>query len=221
MLCAAVFGTHDLPLFLLSGVLLNLTPGQDTMYILGRGVTGGRRAGVISALGISCGCLVHCVAAACGLSAILVASSTAYEAVKWAGAAYLIYLGVRLLLTAPSAVADGRSAAGEGDREWVIFRQAVLTNVLNPKVALFFLAFLPQFVRADAAAAGAAQRAVAFLFLGACFAFTGTCWCLVLGYAAGTMSRTMHRRRRLMRFAERAAGGLFIALGLRLAVSRR
>ena len=206
-----MLGTQNLPLFITSAVLLNLTPGQDTMYILGRGISQGRAAAVISALGISCGCIVHTLAAALGLSAVLATSAAAFQALKWAGALYLIYLGLRMLLGSQRAraVAPARPA----DR-WTIYRQAVLTNLLNPKVALFFLAFLPQFV--DPATA---HRAVPFLFLGACFIFTGTCWCLVLACASGALSNLL-RHTGAARVMDRLAGGLFVLLGLRLAIAR-
>ena len=121
-----MLGTQNLPLFIGSAVLLNLTPGQDTMYILGRGISQGRAAAVISALGISCGCIVHTMAALLGLSAVLATSSTAFLAVKWAGAIYLIYLGLRMLL---ARYADARIAPSRPADRWTIYRQAVLTNL--------------------------------------------------------------------------------------------
>src|SRR5438105_1230262 len=139
-----MLGTQHLLLFITSGLLLNLTPGQDTFYIIGRSIAQGRRAGVLSVLGITSGCVVHTLAAAFGLSAILATSVRAFLVVKFVGAAYLGYLGVRLI------VDRSRPEAGLIDlpREsgWAIYRSGVLTNVLNPKVALFFMAFLPQFV---------------------------------------------------------------------------
>jgi len=153
-----VFGTQNLALFVVSGFLLNLTPGQDTFYIVGRSLAQGRRAGVLSVFGITSGCVVHTVAAAFGLSAILATSAHAFLAVKLAGAAYLAYLGVRMLL-------DRSPASGIAElpveRSWAIYRAGVLTNVLNPKVAIFFLAFLPQFVDATSWQAGFALAAAA------------------------------------------------------------
>ncbi|MEY2529861.1 MAG: hypothetical protein QOJ05_1951, partial [Verrucomicrobiota bacterium] len=143
-----MFGIHDFALFLTTGILLNLTPGPDTVYILGRSIAQGRRAGVASALGISVGSIFHTGAAALGLSAFLATSAWAFTAVKLAGAAYLIFLGVRALLernqdlSIPAHFKQKDPAAA--------FRQGILTNVLNPKVALFFLAFLPQFIDANA-----------------------------------------------------------------------
>jgi threonine/homoserine/homoserine lactone efflux protein len=142
-----VDGIHDYGLFVFSAILLILAPGQDTLYIVTRSIGEGRRIGVASALGVSAGTVVHAIAAALGLSAIIATSATAFLVIKWVGAAYLVYLGIRaiarptVLTASPLARASGSGKA---------FRQGLLTNVLNPKVALFFLALLPQFVDADA-----------------------------------------------------------------------
>ncbi|MFN5570451.1 MAG: LysE family translocator, partial [Bradyrhizobium sp.] len=148
-----MLGIHDPLLFLLSGLVLNMTPGPDTAYIVGRSVQMGWRGGAAAALGISTGCLVHVFASAIGLSALLMASATAFAAVKWAGAAYLVYLGFTQLFARPPAAAaeaDAPAVAADASLRQV-FWQGALTNVLNPKVAMFFLAFIPQFVAADAA----------------------------------------------------------------------
>src|SRR5580765_7675454 len=138
-------GIHELWMFVLSGLLLNVTPGPDTAYIIGRSIQMGWRGGAAAAIGISCGCLVHVLGAAIGLSALLMASSTAFTVLKLAGAAYLLFTGVQMLLSRSRPLAD-MAAAGEATSLASVFWQGTLTNVLNPKVALFFLAFLPQFV---------------------------------------------------------------------------
>jgi threonine/homoserine/homoserine lactone efflux protein len=208
-----MFGTQNLALFVASGFLLNLTPGQDTLYIVGRSVAQGRRAGVLSVLGITSGCVVHTLAAAFGLSAILATSARAFLVVKFAGAAYLAYLGVCMLLERPAT--GGALADMQPESAWKIYRAGVLTNVLNPKVALFFMAFLPQFV--DAASP---SKISAFLFLGALFMCTGTAWCFVLVWCASAMSRRFRETPSAGVFLKRAAGAMFIALGARLAVSK-
>ena len=208
-----MFGTQHLLLFVVSGFLLNLTPGQDTLYIVGRSVAQGRRAGVLSVLGITSGCVVHTLAAAFGLSAILATSARAFLVVKFAGAGYLAYLGIHMLL-------EG-SATGEAftdvapERGWRIYRAGVLTNVLNPKVALFFMAFLPQFVDA-----GAPSKISAFLFLGALFMVTGTAWCFVLVWCASAMSRRFRQNPSAGVLLKRAAGAMFVGLGAKLAITR-
>jgi threonine/homoserine/homoserine lactone efflux protein len=156
-----MFGIHNYWLFIVSGLLLNITPGQDTLYIVGRSISQGRRAGVLSVLGISTGCLVHTLAAAFGLSAVLAASSEAFMAVKFIGAAYLVYLGFQMILSRASP--PRQLTTGQPARGWMIYRQGILTNVLNPKVALFFLAFLPQFIES-----GSNTKVLAFLILSYC-----------------------------------------------------
>src|SRR5687767_13279246 len=139
-----MFGTEHLTLFIVTGLLLNVTPGQDTLYIVGRSISQGRRAGLLSVLGIVSGSGVHTVAAAFGLSAILATSAQAFLVVKLAGAAYLTYLGIRMILERTPASTE--LAAFQRESGWAISRAGFLTNLLNPKVALFFMAFLPQFV---------------------------------------------------------------------------
>jgi threonine/homoserine/homoserine lactone efflux protein len=207
-----MFGTQHLALFITSGILLNLTPGQDTLYIVGRSLSQGRRAGVLSVLGIVSGCVGHACAAAFGLSAILATSARAFLIVKLAGAAYLVYLGVRMLLDRSRQLAP---ATFGRESDWAIFRAGFFTNILNPKVALFFLAFLPQFV--DPAAE---SKVMAFLFLGAVFTFNGTIWCLILAWGASAMSRRFRENPSAAVVVRRAAGALFVGLGMRLASSR-
>ena len=208
-----VFGTQHLALFVVSGILLNLTPGQDTLYIVGRSVSQGRRAGLLSVLGIMTGCVVHALAAAFGLSAILATSAQAFVVVKLAGAAYLVYLGVRMLFEHQANVEDATASTPE--RPWVVYRAGLLTNVLNPKVALFFLAFLPQFV-----APTTESRVLSFLFLGGVFIFNGTLWCLILVWGASAMSRRLRAHPSSGMFLKRAAGAVFVGLGARLAVGK-
>jgi len=208
-----MLGTQHLPLFVVSGILLNLTPGQDTLYIVGRSAAQGRRAGILSVLGIVSGSIIHTLAAAFGLSAILATSSRAFLVVKLAGACYLVYLGVRMLPDRAADVAQAAECSQDGG--WTIYRAGFLTNLLNPKVALFFMAFLPQFV--DPAAE---SRILTFLFLGGLFICTGTLWCLVLAWGASTMSRRLRENPSAGVMLKRVTGALFVGLGLRLAAGR-
>ncbi|MEN3293973.1 MAG: hypothetical protein V7642_3226 [Burkholderiales bacterium] len=209
-----LFGISDFGLFCLAVLLLNATPGPDTAYIVGRSVAQGRAAGLVSALGISLGCCVHALASALGLTAILAASATAFLVIKLAGGAYLVYLGVRMMLAkaAPEAVA---AAPGEARSLRKIFWQAVITNVLNPKVILFFLAFIPQFVRADSA-----QKTAAFLLLGVIFVAITTCWNSGTAFLAGTLARHASRNPTIKLWLERSVGAAFVALGVRLAFTK-
>ena len=205
-----MFGIQDIALFVVAGLLLNITPGPDTAYIVGRSVQLGWRGGAAAAFGIGAGCLVHIVAAAVGLSALLAASSMAFIVVKYAGAAYLCYAGLRMLLARGQAgVAEARV---EATTMRAVFWQGALTNALNPKVALFFLAFLPQFV--DAASP---NKPVAFLLLGLVFDVNGTMWNLGVAAVAARMGRAF-RTSAMAAWISRVLGGMFIFLGVRLAL---
>ena len=209
-----MLGIHDYGLFVVTGVLLNLTPGQDTFYILGRSISQGQRIGIASALGISAGSIVHTLTAAMGLSAVLATSVAAFTVVKLAGAAYLVYLGIRMLMTRTAVVvtADDSQASGI----WRAFHQGMLTNLLNPKVALFFLALMPQFIAHDSP-----NKVAAFIVLGCTFITTGTLWCLVLALGAARLRALLVNRPSVISGLSRVAGALFVVLGVRLAMSRQ
>ena len=204
---------HALLLFAGAGLLLNVTPGPDLLYILGRAVSQGRQAGVVSALGIGAGCLFHVTAAALGVSALVLAVPVAYDVVRWAGALYLVWLGVKALRSQGSSLEVQALEATSPRR---IFTQGVITNALNPKVALFFLAFLPQF--ADPSRGPLAPQ---LLLLGAIFTVDGTLVCLVFALFAARLGEWLKTRYGVTRLLDRATGGLFIALGLRLALLER
>jgi threonine/homoserine/homoserine lactone efflux protein len=210
-----MLGIHDLWLFILSGLLLNITPGPDTAYIVGRSVQMGWRGGAAAALGISAGCLAHVFAAAIGLSALLAASSAAFTAIKLLGAAYLFYIGIRMLLAHPAANDDAPTIGTDRLSLRQVFWQGALTNVLNPKVALFFLAFLPQFVAVDAP-----SKALAFIVLGFIFIFNGTIWCLGVAAFAAKAAGRLRRSSRVVLWINRLLGGVFIALGIRVAMTQ-
>ena len=209
---ADTLGIHELWLFILSGLLLNVTPGPDTAYIIGRSVQFGWRGGVAAATGISVGCLVHVFGAAIGLSALLLASSAAFTVLKWAGAAYLLFTGIQMLLSHSHPLVEMTGKSNETSLARV-FWQGALTNVLNPKVALFFLAFLPQFVVSESA-----HKTLAFLTLGLIFIFTGTLWCLVLAAFAAKAAHRLRASEGAIAWVNRALGGLFIYLGIRVAM---
>jgi threonine/homoserine/homoserine lactone efflux protein len=208
-----LLGVHDLWLFVLSAFLLNVTPGPDTLYIVGRSTAQGLRGGLLAALGIGAGALVHISAAALGLSAILAASATAFTVVKLIGAAYLLYVGVGLIRSAAESArpvaSESRALSMRG-----VFFQGFLTNVLNPKVALFFLAFLPQFVAADAP-----SKPLAFLLLGFIFDFNGTLWNLFVAWSTARLSK-LAPSASFKTWFNRCVGALFIGVGIRLALAR-
>ena len=207
-----MLGIHDLWLFVLSGLLLNVTPGPDTAYIIGRSIQLGWRGGAAAVIGICCGCLFHVFGAAIGLSALLMASAAAFVAVKWAGAAYLLFTGIQMLCSRAAPIADV-TLLGDAVPLRRVFWQGVLTNALNPKVALFFLAFLPQFVAADSP-----HKTLAFLLLGGIFIFSGTLWCLGIAAFAARAARRIRQSANVMAWISRVLGGLFVYLGIRVAM---
>lgn len=208
-----MLGIHEFWLFIISGLLLNVTPGPDTAYIVGRSVQLGWRGGAVAAFGIGAGCLVHVSAAALGLSALLAASSGAFFVVKWLGAAYLCFMGATMLLSRRRSPVDDAASRSEAISLSKVFWQGALTNVLNPKVALFFLAFLPQFVAADSP-----HKAAAFALLGLIFVFSGTLWCVGVAAFAARAARRIRRSGQALLWINRALGTLFVYLGVRVAL---
>ena len=206
---------QQLPLFVAAGLLLNITPGADMALVLRSGAASGFRAGAAAALGISAGCWVHTVAAALGVSAVLAGSPAAFMVLQWAGAAYLVWLGIGMLRSRP----PGNRPDAVPDPARVLrrlFMQGFLTNALNPKVALFFLAVVPQFIRPDPA-----HPAVACLLLGSVFVANSTLVSLALAAAAAALRQRLAGQSRWQRpglWLNRSVGALFIALGLKLAL---
>ena len=213
---------HDLPLFLTAALLVNLTPGPDMLFVAGSSAVHGRRAGVWAALGVGAGCLLHVALAAVGLSALLAASATAFTLVKWVGAAYLVWVGLSMMRTrrrvdesADHRAPDAKPVQGPSR----VFWQGAWTNALNPKVALFFLAFLPQFI-----VPGAPHQALSFLALGLVFTVGGVAVNIVVALLTHRVRQGLSGRRGSARFGvwlQRAAGALFVGLGLKLAFSAR
>ena len=208
-----LLGIENLPVFIIAALIFNLTPGQDTIYIIGRSVAQGKKAGIISVLGISSGSLIHTLAAAFGLSAILATSAQAFQIVKYAGAIYLIYLGLRLILE-KHTIRRKKNQKTVSQKFTRIYRQAVLTNLLNPKVAVFFLAFLPQFIKTDSP-----HKLLSFIFLGGLFIFTGTLWCLIVAIFSAKFSEMFRIKPRALIVNRKITGLVFILLGLNLARS--
>ena len=207
--------TAHLIAFIVAGWLLNLTPGPDVLYIVSNALCSGVRAGIVAGLGITAGCFVHIVAAAVGVGTLLAASTEAFTALKYLGAGYLLYLGARMLFAKPSrAVATDDPTDVDAPRGLkAIFMGGFWTNLLNPKVALFFLAFVPQFI-----APGTDNKVLAFVLLGLLFNLNAipvnTGWAVAAGWLArrGTV-------RQWMRVLDRVAGAMFIGFGIKLALS--
>ncbi|KVF32370.1 LysE family translocator [Burkholderia vietnamiensis] len=213
-----MFGITHFGFFVLAVFLLNITPGPDTAYIVGRSIAQGRGAGLMSALGISAGACVHTLACAFGLTALLAASAAAFTAIKLAGAAYLIYLGVRMIIAkqdgAPAPAAAAQPIAAKPLRQ--LFMQGFWTNVLNPKVVLFFVSFFPQFV-----SAGSPHKALAFLALGSVFVVMSTVWSCIVVWIAGGVTQRFSGKSGVKKWLDRTVGSAFVGLGLRLAAAQR
>lgn len=211
---------ESLLLFAAAGVLLNLTPGPDVLYIVSHALRSGARAGMVAALGITAGCFVHIFAAAVGVSALMAASATAFTVLKWAGAAYLVYVGVRMLLASPESAI--KLEAAQEDSTWAtarfdyktVFLRGFWTNTLNPKVALFFLAFVPQFI-----APTVENKPLAFLLLGLLFNFNGLWVNLGWAQAAAWLAGRAGVVRKSMLWLDRIAGAMFVGFGIKLALT--
>ena len=202
--------SHALALFMAAGLALNLTPGPDMLYVAARAAAEGRAAGVASTLGIATGTLVHIALVAFGLTALLAAVPVAYTAVRLAGAAYLVYLGVRTLLRPGGLTERALTPASR----WAVFRQGVVTNVLNPKVALFFLAFLPQFVDPSGVAAYIQISA-----LGAVFVVIALSTDSLYALLSGTAAAWIRGRSGVQKARRYVSGGIYIALGVATAAT--
>ncbi len=211
-----MFGIDNFLVFLGAGIVLNLYPGPDTLYIIGRSMSQGRAAGIAAALGIGAGSIVHTLLGAFGLSAMLVTSATAFVVLKYAGCAYLVYQGARLLFVTEKVAHHAAAIAGCRPRDGLlqVFRQGAVTNILNPKVALFFLALLPQFISFSSP-----NKPLSFIVLGAIFVITGTIWCLTVAVFSAALSRRLRRSGPLSRLLRRANGVLLLVLGLHLATA--
>lgn len=213
-----MLGTQDLIQFIIAGILLNIAPGPDSILIMTRSATQGWRAGSAAALGIGAGTLVHIMAAALGLSALLATSATAFTIVKLAGAAYLLYVGVSMLLSRAKSAAQNQ--AGNASQPMLshrkIFMQGFLTNVLNPKVAIFFLAFVPQFIAADAS-----NKPLALIVLGCIFNFNGMLWCHFLAVSTAFARQRMRVNQAITLWLNRFIGLMFVSFGIKLALSNK
>ncbi len=210
----ASFGIENYLGFLASAIVLNLTPGIDTIYILTRSISLGKSAGLVSVAGIMSGCVVHVLCAAFGLSLILSTSALVFSLIKWAGAGYLIYLGIRTIFSKQSSL-DMLLISNPSRDLFKIYKQGVLTNVLNPKVGLFFLSFLPQFINPHQT-----YGVIPFLILGATFLVTGTLWCLFLTLAAALMTDALRRHPKAGTLLQKLSGLIFIGFGLKLAYDK-
>jgi RhtB (resistance to homoserine/threonine) family protein len=212
-----MFGIHDLALFIISGFLLNVMPGPDSLLIMSKSASQGWRAGSVASLGIGSGVFVHVFAAALGLSAILASSATAFTVVKYVGAAYLVYIGITALRQKSSVDSEANNSVNSLPHTMKsIFWQGFLSNALNPKVALFFLAFVPQFINHDSP-----EKALAFIVLGAIFNVNSMLWCHFLAISTAFASKRLKISKSMSVWLNKTIGVLFISLGMKLALAAK
>ncbi len=207
-----MFGIVNYEIFLFAGIILNITPGSDSIYILSRSISQGRQAGIYSVLGISSGCAVHTLLAALGLSVILSQSTVAFTLLKVTGALYLAYLGITTLFNKTDPFVSPQDIMTNQS----IYLQGLLTNILNPKVTLFFLSFLPQFIDPHNS-----YGIIPFLLLGITFLTTGTLWCLCLVFFSSTVTVFLRQNSKTRTIINKFCGGIYVLLGLKLLAAER
>ena len=213
-----MFGIENYWGFIAAGILLNIIPGSDSMYIITRSISQGQKAGIYSVLGIISGILIHTLLAALGLSVLLANSPTAFTLVKYIGASYLCYLGFKMLTSKQDALLTASLTENRLTKVLdyqKIYKQGMLTNTLNPKVALFFLAFFPQFVDPSYA-----HSTLSFLILGLTFAMTSVIWCLCLALLASRFSQKLRENPTIESVLNKISGVVFIGLGIKLFTER-
>jgi threonine/homoserine/homoserine lactone efflux protein len=209
-----MLGIHDLSLFIISGLLLNMAPGPDSLLIVSRSAAQGWRSGSAAALGIGTGTLVHIFTAALGLSTILATSAMAFTVVKYIGAAYLLYMGCKLVFSRAAAPTINKPVKELAYK--AVFLQGFFCNLLNPKVAVFFLAFVPQFISNDSP-----SKALAFILLGCIFNANGMLWCHFLAISSAKISHRIQISRTFAGWLNKAIGAVFISFGIKLALFSR
>jgi RhtB (resistance to homoserine/threonine) family protein len=202
-------------LYTTGALAIIVSPGPDFLYVITRGIAQGRKAGIFSALGISIGLMVHTALAAVGLSALLQTSGLAFQTVKLTGAAYLVYLGIKMI-TARKTLIDSATGKVESTNVTAVFRQGVITNVFNPKAVITFMAFIPQFVNPTDSSA-----TLQIVILGGVIAFLAIVWFGIIGYFAGALGSWLAGKRSVQHLIQRMSGAVLVALGLRLAFARR
>ena len=200
--------------FALAALLLNLTPGNDMLYVASRSTSQGTKAGIVSSLGIMVGCMIHIIAAVIGLSAIIAQSALAFTIIKYLGAGYLIYLGIHSFISKTKSLSINSNAKRLSYKK--IFWQGVMTNVLNPKVALFFLAFLPQFINPTSV-----NTKWEILFLGTWFDLGGTLVNIIVALLFGKISGWLTRSPRFVQWQQRITGLVLIGLGIKVAITTK
>lgn len=209
-----MYGIDNYYVFLATTMLFIMSPGMDTMFVLNKSIGQGRKAGIYSMLGINCGVLVHTLFAALGLSMIIAQSALAFAILKYLGAAYLIYMGISALLSKKALVFDHETTATNSN--WQNFYSGIITNVLNPKVALFFLSFFPQFINSNHI-----DNPLPFILLGVTYSVLGVAWLLVLALFAALFSERLKRNPSFNQALNRTSSVIYILMGVNVALSKK
>ena len=205
---------NDFLIFAFASLMLNITPGNDMLYVATRSTSQGVKAGIVSALGIAGGCIIHLLAAVIGLSAIIASSAVAFDTIKYLGAVYLVYLGIRSFLSRQNKFSINNAIEKKSLSK--LFLQGVFTNVLNPKVALFFLAFLPQFIHPEKG-----NTAMQILLLGLWFNFSGTIVNIIVAGVFGKLGNWLADKQSFIKWQNKVTGLLLVGLGIKVALSGR
>lgn len=209
-----MLSAESLYFFFIASLLLNITPGNDMIYVASRSISQGSTAGYFSALGIFAGCFIHILAAIFGLSIVIAKSAIMFEVIKYAGAAYLVYLGIKMLITKHREVITDKNVRQQNN--WNLFKQGVFTNALNPKVAIFFLSFLPQFVNPSSP-----YLKIQLLILGFWFAVQGTLVLFIVAFLLGRTTNFLNQKPLFWLWQEKITGMILVSLGLKLAFTTR
>ena len=205
---------NDFLIFAFASLMLNITPGNDMLYVATRSTSQGVKAGIVSALGIAGGCIVHLLAAVIGLSAIIASSATAFDIIKYTGAAYLVYLGIKAFISKQNRFSVNEKVEKQSLSK--LFWQGVFTNVLNPKVALFFLAFLPQFIHPETG-----NTAIQISLLGLWFNFSGTIVNIIVAMLFGKLGNWLADKHAFIKWQNKITGLLLVGLGINVALSSK
>lgn len=211
-----MFGVENFPLFIITVMIFTATPGMDTIFVLNKSIAQGRREAIYSSLGIMAGVLVHTLLATFGLSAIVAKSAMVFSVIKYLGAAYLVYLGIKALWSNQNPLDVEQNIEIKKDKNiWSHFREGLFTNLLNPKVALFFLSFFPQFIKKEAM-----DSLMPYFILGSIVIAVGVIWFLLLAYFAAMFSAKFKENPKISVWVSKISGLIFILMGIKVALTK-
>ena len=208
-----MFGIQNFVLFVTTVIFFTMTPGIDTIFVINKSISKGKRAAIYSTFGIIAGLIVHTLLAALGLSVLITQSAMGLFIVQYLGAAYLFYLGIKALLSKESQT-KFTDETGQMESRWTSFRGGMVTNVLNPKVALFFLSFFPQFIQEEHL-----QSSIPFIILGIIYALLGLVWFIILGYFSSIFADKFKKNQKINMILNHFSGVVFILMGIKIALT--